>query len=322
MIVIISAFWIFIIAFFVLELTLYAVNTIRYPNRSKIRKRLKRLSEDEFVIEASDILQKRVLSDVGFLDTILHHVPGIQAMDRLIQQANSTYSTGFYVLFCLFIGSSGFLVGSILVQNPFFAPIISAALTAFPIVMLHQKKKKRMAKFQRQLPEALELVARALKAGHAFSSGLKLTADEFDDPLGSEFQTALDEINFGVNITDALKNLTSRVDCSELRFFVVSVIVQRETGGNLAEIIENLARLIRERFKFEGKIRVLSAEGKLSAIVLVALPFVITLALQFISPEYMETLFSEPTGRMVIGVAMITMLMGIIVIRGMIKIKV
>ena len=322
MTIIVSAFWIFIIAFFVLELVLYAVNTIRYPNRSKIRKRLKRLSEDDFVPEPSDILRKRVLSDVRVLDRILRHIPGVQALDRLVQQANSKYSAGFYILFCLFLGSTGYLVGSMVVQNPFFAPIIGLALTAFPIFVLHRKKKQRMAKFQRQLPEALELVARALKAGHAFSSGLKLAADEFDDPLGPEFQATLDEINFGVSVTDALKNLTTRVDCPELRFFVVSVIVQRETGGNLAEIIENLARLIRERFKFEGKVRVLSAEGKLSAIVLVALPFAITLVLQFINPRYMDTLFSEPAGRMVIGVAILTMLIGIIVIRGMIKIKV
>jgi len=149
-----------------------------------------------------------------------------------------------------------------------------------------------------------------------------LAADEFDDPLGPEFQACLDEINFGVSVADALKSLTTRVDCPELRFFVVSVIVQRDTGGNLAEIIENLARLIRARFKFEGKVRVLSAEGKLSAMVLVALPFAITLVLQFINPDYMDTLFSEPSGRMVIGVAIITMLMGIIVIRKMIKIRV
>jgi tight adherence protein B len=322
MTIIVSAFWIFIIAFFVLELVLYALNTIRYPNRSKIRKRLKRLSEDDFVPEPSDILRKRVLSDVRVLDRILRHIPGVQALDRLVQQANSKYSTGFYILFGLFLGSTGYLVGSMVVQNPFFAPIIGLALTAFPIFVLHRKKKQRMAKFQRQLPEALELVARALKAGHAFSSGLKLAADEFDDPLGPEFQAALDEINFGVSVTDALKNLTTRVDCPELRFFVVSVIVQRDTGGNLAEIIENLARLIRERFKFEGKVRVLSAEGKLSAMVLVALPFAITLVLQFINPDYMDTLFSEPSGRMVIGVAIITMLMGIIVIRKMIKIRV
>ncbi|MBW1745720.1 MAG: type II secretion system F family protein [Deltaproteobacteria bacterium] len=119
-----------------------------------------------------------------------------------------------------------------------------------------------MEKFQRQLPEGLELIARSLKAGHAFPSSMKMAADEFDDPLGPEFEETINEINFGVNVPDALKNLAERVNCDDLKFFVISVILQRETGGNLAEIIEGLAYIIRERFKLYGKIRTLAAEGK------------------------------------------------------------
>ena len=133
----------------------------------------------------------------------------------------------------------------------------------------------RTEKFKKQMPDGLDLVARALKAGHAFSGGISMAAEEFDDPLGPEFAEMLDEINFGVSVPEALKNLTNRIECEELKYFVMGVILQRETGGNLAELIETLANLIREKFKFEGKVRTLSAEGKLSAIILSALPFLV-----------------------------------------------
>ena len=130
-------------------------------------------------------------------------------------------------------------------------PLIGGLL---PFVNLNRKKRKRIARFKKQLPDGLDLIARALKAGHAFTGGMSLAAEEFDDPLGPEFSETLDEINFGVSVSDALRNLIGRIDCEELKYFVVGVILQRETGGNLAELMETLATLIRERFKFQGKV--------------------------------------------------------------------
>jgi tight adherence protein B len=179
-----------------------------------------------------------------------------------------------------------------------------------------------MEKFESQLPEGLELIGRALRAGHALTGGIKLAADEFDDPLGPEFEKTLDEINFGISVTDALKNLAGRIDCPDLRYFIVSVILQRESGGNLAEIIDNIAYLIRERFKFRGKVQVLSAEGKLTAIILVALPFFVLIVLYFMNPAYLSVLFDESAGRIVVGIALSMMVVGIIVIKKVINIKV
>jgi len=179
-----------------------------------------------------------------------------------------------------------------------------------------------MKKFQRQLPDALELIARALRAGHAFSSGMKLAADEFDDPLGPEFAETLDEVNFGISVSDALKNLSGRVDCSDLKYFVVSVILQRETGGNLAEIIDSIAHLIRERFKLQGRIRVLAAEGKFSATILLILPFLVAVALRFINPAYITTLVTDPIGKVLASIGAFLMIIGILVMRRMIDIKV
>ena len=179
-----------------------------------------------------------------------------------------------------------------------------------------------MKKFQAQLPEALDLMARSLRAGHAFSTGMKLAADEFDDPLGTEFNITLDEINFGLGVPEALKNLVNRVDCQDLNFFVVAVILQRETGGNLAEIMENIAHLIRERFKLYGKVKTLAAEGKLSMIILIALPFCIIGALLFVNPKYIMTLFTEYAGRIMIAGALFMMVIGAFVMSRIVKIEV
>ena len=322
MTVILTALWLFLITIFVLEFGIYSYRSIRYPNRTRIRKRLKRLSADITPVEQPDILRKKVLSEIDFLNKLLAYLPGIKALDRLIEQANSSHSPGFYILISLFLAMTAFTGGSIVSPNPFVPLLGGVLLGAAPIGVLRLKKRRRIVSFQKQLPEALELIARALKAGHAFTSGIKLAAEEFQDPLGSEFQATLDEINFGIGVADALKNMSNRIDCPELRFFVVSVILQRETGGNLAEIIESLAGLIRDRFKFEGKIRVLSAEGRLSAAILVTLPLVIALIIHLISPGYLEPLFADPSGKAAAVSALTGMAVGIVFIKRMIKIRV
>ncbi|MBW1834089.1 MAG: type II secretion system F family protein, partial [Deltaproteobacteria bacterium] len=253
---------IFAVSIFVIEMLFFAYKTIRNPDRKKIRKRLKTFSYKESKKELPDILQKKVLSDVPLLNKILLHVPGRQYFNQLLRQANVHYPLGFFILLTIFLAITSFFVGSLITRNKVFVLIITLLLSGTPFFYLCLKKKKRMEKFQRQLPEGLELIARSLKAGHAFPSSMKMAADEFDDPLGPEFEETINEINFGVNVPDALKNLAERVNCDDLKFFVISVILQRETGGNLAEIIEGLAYIIRERFKLYGKIRTLAAEGK------------------------------------------------------------
>ena len=313
---------IFAVSIFVIEMLFYAYKTIRDPDRKKIRKRLKTFSYKESKNELPDILQKKVLSDVPLLNKILLHVPGRQYFNRLLQQANVHYPLGVFILLTFFLAITSCCVSSLITRNKVFVVIITLLLSGTPFFYLCLKKKKRMEKFQRQLPEGLELIARSLKAGHAFPSSMKMAADEFDDPLGPEFEETINEINFGVNVPDALKNLAERVDCADLKFFVISVILQRETGGNLAEIIESLAYIIRERFKLYGKIRTLAAEGKLSAIILGSLPFVVMIALHFTSPAYIRILFSDPAGKIILGISAFMMALGILVMKKMVNIKV
>jgi tight adherence protein B len=313
---------IFAVSIFVIEMLFYAYKTIRDPDRKKIRKRLKTFSYKESKNELPDILQKKVLSEVPLLNKILLHVPGRQYFNRLLQQANVQYPLGFFILLTIFLAITSFCVSSLITRNKVFVVIITLLLAGTPFFYLCLKKKKRMEKFQRQLPEGLELIARSLKAGHAFPSSMKMAADEFDDPLGPEFEETINEINFGVNVPDALKNLAERVDCADLKFFVISVILQRETGGNLAEIIESLAYIIRERFKLYGKIRTLAAEGKLSAIILGSLPFVVMIAIHFTSPAYIRVLFTDPAGKIILGISAFMMALGIFVMKKLVNIEV
>ena len=312
----------FIVSLFVLESILYAVRTIRNPDRNKIRNRLKALSFKQGPTETPHILRQRMLSEVPGLNRILSGLPVAKRLDRLIEQANVQYPLGFYVLLTLVLASAGFLASSFATRNPVICVIVGILLGAIPFYYVSSKKRRRMNKLERQLPDGLELIARALRAGHAFSNGISLAADEFDDPLGTEFGRTLDEINFGVSVPDALKNLAGRVDSSDIKYFVVSVIIQRDAGGNLAEIMDKIGHVIRERFRLRGKIRVLSAEGKMTAVILGAIPFVVIIALHFMNPKYINTLLAEPAGKIVSGVAGFMMIIGILVMRRLIRIKV
>jgi tight adherence protein B len=313
---------IFVISVSIIHLSIYVFKGGRSNDRNKIIKRLRKTIYLENENKGSDIIRQRVMSDIPFLNHILIKTPGIIKLDNLISQANAKQSLGFFILLALLLSFIGFLTGAIIIKNQLIGLGLILIEGSLPFLYLSHLKRKRIGKFKRQLPEALDLMSRALKAGHAFTNGMKLAADEFDDPLGPEFAEALDEINFGISVPDALRNMTKRIDCSEIRYFVVGVILQRETGGNLSELMGILSYLIREKFKFEGKVRTLSAEGRLSAVILIALPFFIAGYLQFQSPKYLATLFMDPMGKVMIIGAAIMMIIGIFVMKKMVKIEV
>jgi tight adherence protein B len=317
--VIILGVVIFVITLLLIQGSLYALRAVSKPETREIRKRLRVLSKDEAGIP--DILKKNVLVSVPLINSILMSVPGVNRFRRLWEQANARYSMGWFLLLMASLALAGYAGCSLLTGTHAIGAAAAVVTGGIPLLYLRFKKKRRVEKFKRQLPEGLDLIARALKAGHAFTSGMDLVAEEFDDPLGPEFDKTLDEINFGVSVQDALKSLAGRIDCPDLKYFVVSVILQRETGGNLAEIITTIARLIRERFRLEGKIRTLTAESRLSALILSVLPFVIVSALLLMNPEYMNSLFTEPMGRIMAGIAMIMVFLGIFVMRRMARMK-
>jgi tight adherence protein B len=313
---------IFFVSIALIELVTRVFGNSRVVKNAKVKKRLRKFVFVPKSDGTGDILKKREISGIPWFNSLLLKMSFINSMDRLIIQANTKYNLGFFILLSITIGLVGYLAAAFFLMTPLISVLIAFLLAAMPYLYLMSLKNRRMEKFREQLPEGLDLIARSLRAGHAFTSGMKMVTTEFDDPLGTELEEALDEINFGVNVTDALKNLADRIDAEEAKFFVTAVVLQRETGGNLAEILESLAKLIRKKFEFQDKVKTLTAEGRVSALVLVMLPFVIGTAIHILNPTFLSPLFTEPIGHLLLGIGGVLMIIGILVIRKMIEIKV
>jgi tight adherence protein B len=269
-----------------------------------------------------EIVRKESLSDIPWLNDLLINAPRFQPLRVLHRQADCSVPLGIFVLASLVLALGG-LIYTLSMRLPFFLALLCAGIGGtMPVAYLYWLKSQRMAKFARQLPEALELISRSLRAGHALSVGLKLVGDETSDPIGTEFKRVFDEVSMGVALPQALQNMTDRLDSVDLRFFVTSVLVQRETGGNLAEIIDSLAGLIRMRFELQLRVKALSAEGRFSAVVLFALPLFIAGALLKINPDYISTLFTDPMGQKMVMVGSFLMVAGAFIMKRMVAIKV
>jgi len=195
-------------------------------------------------------------------------------------------------------------------------------MTGIPIGYLMFARKQRLGKFGRQLPEALELLGRSLRAGHSLNAGFGLVASETDAPLATEFGRAFEEQNLGIPLEEAIEDMAGRVPNMDLRFFATAVILQRQTGGDLAEILDKIGHLIRERLQILGQIQALTGEGRMSGIVLLALPPVLFLVMLKMNYEYAMTLFTDPTGRYLLCGALVSQVLGAIVIKKIITIKV
>jgi len=313
---------IFILTVALIEGGDYALRRIRNPEKREVLRRLRGYPTTEYEREIIDIMRKNMLSEVPWLNRMLLSMRWTDHLSSLIEKSGTESTLGALILLSVLMASGGFVILRWVSSHSLLSLMVALFLGILPFLYIYMKKNRRMEKFQRQLPDALDLIARALKAGHAFTGGLKMVGDELGEPVGREFEKTLHEINFGAGIPEALKNLTQRVDCPDLRFFIISVIIQRESGGNLAEILGKISYLIRERFKLQNRVQVLASEGKLSAIILIAIPFVIALALSVLNPGYIRTLFIDPVGKALVAFALLMMVIGIIVMKRMIEIRV
>jgi tight adherence protein B len=256
------------------------------------------------------------------LDKIFGGTAKGSAISRWIEQSGVKTTLSTVLVVGLGLGAvMAFLVSKI-VAHPMGLAVGAGIGFAIPFAYLNFKRGRRMRKFEEEFPEALDLIARALKAGHAFATGLKMVADEMEEPVGPEFRKTFDEQNFGLPMKDALENLTERIPSLDVRFFATAVLIQRETGGNLSEILENLAHVVRERFKILRQVRVYTAHGRMTGYVLLALPAVLCIALSFINPDHMNLLFRERMGQMLLMTALIMQAIGYFWIRQVVKIEV
>jgi tight adherence protein B len=277
---------------------------------------------DETTSEDDSIVKRVTQGPLPVVDRAIAKSGAGTWLATLIAQSGVKITPSAVVLFSLVFVGLGAWLAAIFIRQP-FAPLLAGALGAFaPFGFLLQRRSKRFKKFEEQFPEALDLLSRAIRAGHAFQTAMGMVADELKEPVGPEFKKGFDQQNFGLPLRDALNELAERVPILDVRFFVTAVLIQRDTGGNLAEILDNLAHVVRERFKIRRQIRVHTAHGRFTGWVLLALPAALAVALSIINPDHMNLLFKERMGQMMIGGAIVMQTIGYIWIRKVIKIEV
>ena len=298
-------------------------NTSKGPEAKRIARRLRLMSAGTSQPgEEVSILKSRMLSQTPAVERLLLQAPRIQHLDRLLEQSGLTWSVAELLGLMLVSAVAGAAVALYFGMTFFLALIAAAIAGALPVAYVFRARGKRMVKIETSLPDALDLIGRALRAGHAFPTAVKMVSDELNDPIGGEFRTLFDEVNYGVSMHTALLNLAARIPVTDLRYFVIAVLIQRETGGNLAELLDNIAAIIRARLKLFGQIRVLSAEGRLSAWILTLLPIGVALMMNVVNPGYIGVLWKDPMGLRLVGGAVLLMIFGIFWMWRIVKIHV
>ncbi|MDQ3548032.1 MAG: type II secretion system F family protein [Chloroflexota bacterium] len=261
------------------------------------------------------------LSQVGALEKVLARTAGLSGpLDTLITQADVKISVGTLVMASALLSLLTYLLVDWLTYSALFALAVAPIAGAIPYLYVKRKRNQRFDKFEEQFPEAIELLARSLRAGHAFPTGMMMVADEMQDPIGTEFKLLYDRQNFGMPLPEALRGLAERVPLLDARFFVTAVLTQRETGGNLSEVLDNLATVIRDRFKVKRQVRVLTAHGRITGWILSGMPPALAAVLVVVSPEHMSLLVTDPLGLKMIGVALFFQVIGTMIIRKLVNI--
>ena len=295
-------------------------------DQQRVTERLQSWTERPDLNTTSGLVLKNTYSEIPWLNALLAKLKEGQYAGRLAKahdQAKAPYSLAVYVLASAFLAVLGGLLGNrVIFGQPYIMLGCAGSAMLLPWGHLYYRKWRRMGEIHRQLPDALELIGRALRAGHALFVGMNMVGSEMRDPIAGEFKRGSDEISMGVSVPESMSHLADRVELMDVKFFVTSVNIQRETGGNLAEIIDSLSRLIRKRFEIKKRISALSAEGRISAVILMSLPFGIALALHFVNPEYLTPLFTDPMGQTMLAGVGIMMIVGGIVMKRLIAIKV
>lgn len=243
-------------------------------------------------------------------------------IEKLMEQADAKMSGSRFLAICGLGAAAGTALCVLTPVPNYLVPLFAGSIGSLPLVWLILKRKKRLGAFSKQLPEALELLGRSLRAGHSLAAGFGLVSTEMKEPLGREFGRAFEEQNLGVSLDEALEDMTERVPNLDLRFFATAVLLQRQTGGDLAEILDKIGTLIRERFKLAGQIQALTGEGRLSGIVLLALPPSLFVVMLYLNYEYAMVLFRDEAGRKMLALALVAQFVGALVIRKIINIKV
>jgi len=291
-------------------------------DRSRLLGRLGKSAIKSDLLKAGDLeARPDRLSNVRALQHMLSHTKGLSApLERLVTQSGLKVTVGTLVMASLLAACAGYLLVKWLTYFTYLGLLAAPLVGAVPYLVVRRARTRRFEKFEEQFPEAIDLMARALRAGHAFPTGLLMVAEEAPDPIAPEFKLVYDRQNFGMPLNDALKGLAERVPILDARFFATAVLTQRETGGNLSEVLDNLATVIRDRFKVKRQVRVVTAHGRITGWILSAMPPSLGLLLSFVSPEHMKTMITDPLGIQMLLVAGSLQVLGTLIIRKLVNI--
>jgi tight adherence protein B len=271
---------------------------------------------------AGSLIRTHASGPLPMLDQFAKSATQGLAIARWVEQSGTGLTISGVVLISAGLGVIGVMLAMMFDHRWYAWTGAFVAGLALPWLFVKNRRAARLYKFEEQFPEALDLIARAVRAGHAFGAGMKMVADELQEPVGPEFKKAFEEQNFGLSMKESLNNLSLRVPSLDIRFFATAVLIQRETGGNLAEILDNLANVVRERFKIRRQVRTHTAHGRYTGYVLLALPPFLGVALQFINPDHMAMLFKDSIGQALIMTAIVMQTIGWFWIKQVVKIEV
>ena len=313
---------VFVFAAALVQVVFLAWQESRFTEKRTIQKRLLYISAGgKHGQEKLHTYRKSLLKDVGTFERFILSLPRLSTLDKLLLKARLPINASLFIILSIALGFIGLLLG--LRYLPHSAGyLVGVVFLIIPFLLLKIAESRYYEKFNLQLPDALDLLARAMRSGHALTSGLEMIGHEMEEPISTEFSACVDEINLGLTTKEAMDNLCERVPLADLRFFAIAVLVQKETGGNLAEILDNISRLIRERIQFKQLVKTLTAEGRYSAMILIALPILLFIYLYTTNYDYISLLWTDETGQYMLAGAAILQVIGAYVIMRIVDIDI
>jgi tight adherence protein B len=288
----------------------------------RVQHRLELLGQARTADAQRTVVKQRRLSAVASLEHLLRRMSLAVQLEQHIAQSGLRWTVARMLLSSAAAAVAGFALASFGAQPFYLCMLAALVLGMIPWAYVMRARSKRLRKLEQQLPDSLDLITRAMRAGHSLPLGIQLLADEMPDPIAGEFRIVHEQVSFGVSLQQALTSLCDRVPLTDFRFFVVSVLIQRQSGGNLTEVLGNLSGLIRNRLKLLARVKVLSSEGRMSAWTLGLMPFVIAGVMNFVNPEFMSPFWTDPLGQSMLRVLLTMMLIGILVLRRIVRIRV
>lgn len=290
-------------------------------DEQRLLERMKPAQQNRPILRGVLKPEENQVSSVGPLRSALEKTPYIGPLRQLVEQSGLKLSVATLLLMCGCCALAAFLAAMFFSGYALLGLAAGAIAWFIPMWIVQRARTKRMLKFEEHFPEAIDLIARALRAGHALPTGLSMVADEMPAPVGTEFRMLYDEQNFGLTLPDALRNFARRIPVLDARFFVTAVLTQRDAGGNLAEVLDNLSSVIRDRFKVKRQVRVISAHGRITGWILACLPPSLAVVLSIINPDFIKILTHDPIGQKMIMAAVILQTVGTLIIRKIVNIE-